>query len=308
MGALLQNTTVRQAVQVALAVGASIGVGSLISGQRWYWAVIAAFIVSLGVGSRWEAAVKGLQRLFGTIAGIVVGIFLASAVSGHTNLIFALVLVCLFFAFYAFQSAYGVMTFCITLMLALLYGLLGEFEPHLLVLRLEETAAGAAIGVLANIFVLPIRQNEAFAQAARDYLDALSRAISAAGRPDKYAAIVDLRKKTQSLRNSIGAARRGWLPLVPMPYRRAVRAAMRCAYLVRELAEAESVPSRPVENLVERIAGIRRRLDGAQEPVPPLERRGLEFSARSDRILAATRIAVARLDRYLALVLQQRRS
>lgn len=199
-----------------------------------------------------------------------------------------------------------IMTFCITLMLALLYGLLGEFAPHLLVVRLEETAAGALIGVLSSVFILPVRQNEAFSDAARAYLDALCKAISSAGAPDATAAIADLRKKMQALRNSVGAARRGWLPLVPVPYRLAVRAAMRCAYLARELVGQEHVPAESSDHLFRRIRRIRRRLEGADEPAEPLPPQGFEFSASTDRIFAACRLSLARLDRYLVLVTKQR--
>ena len=82
-GPIWQNPVLRQAVQVTLSVGLSIELGTLISAQRWYWAAIAAFIVGLGVGSRGEALTKALQRVGGTIAGLVVGIFLARAVSGQ---------------------------------------------------------------------------------------------------------------------------------------------------------------------------------------------------------------------------------
>ncbi len=90
---------------------------------------------------------------------MVVGIYLGAAASGHREIVYALVLICVFVGFYAFQQAYGVMTFCITLMIALLYGLLGAFKPELLLLRLEETAAGAAIALLAAVIVLPLRQD-----------------------------------------------------------------------------------------------------------------------------------------------------
>ncbi len=42
---------------------------------------------------------------------------------------------------------YSLMTFWITTMLALLYGLLGEFSLGVLMLRIEETAIGAVIGI-----------------------------------------------------------------------------------------------------------------------------------------------------------------
>lgn len=233
--AWLENPAVRQAVQTAFGVGAAIAVGTVISGQRWYWAVIAAFIVGMGVGSRGEAAVKAVQRIAGTILGVAVGIGVAVAINGHTFLAIGLVLVFAFFAFYAFQVAYGTMIFFITLMLALLYGMLGWFRPELLILRLEETVAGAAIGIVAVFLILPMPQSEAFSRAFEDYLDALGRLLVPPGQQsDAEGAIKDLQARTQALRNAHGSVKRGWPGFIGPPYRDTIRAAMRCTYLVRE--------------------------------------------------------------------------
>ncbi|HVV94094.1 MAG TPA: FUSC family protein [Hyphomicrobiales bacterium] len=236
-GRIWDEPAVRQAVQAAAAVALAMGCGALLSGQRWYWAVIAAFIVSIGVGSRGEVLVKALQRLAGTLGGIVVGIVLAAAVAGQTDLVFALVLVCVFFAFYAFQAAYGVMIFCITVMLALLYGLLGRFGVGFLELRFAETGVGAAAGVLVSMTVLPIRQHDLFRDAARDFLDALARTVRAMLGEGGNAGEVsrEMQVKAQAVRDTVGSLKRGWAPLAPMRYRHAVRAVRGCAYLTREL-------------------------------------------------------------------------
>lgn len=54
---------------------------------------------------------------------------------------------CLFCAFYFMTVSYSLMIFWITTMLVLLNGLLGEFTIDVLLLRIEETALGAVIGV-----------------------------------------------------------------------------------------------------------------------------------------------------------------
>ncbi|HZD92295.1 MAG TPA: FUSC family protein [Pseudolabrys sp.] len=302
MQALLAKQPVRQAIQAGLGVALAIGIGTLISGQRWYWAVIAAFIISIGVGSRGEALVKAAQRVAGTIAGIIAGMFLAAAVAGKTNLSFGLVLVCVFFAFYAFQAAYSVMIFCITLMLALLYGLLGLFQPHLLVLRLEETAAGAAAGIIVIMLVLPIRQSDTFADAARDFLDALSAALRAMASGDERHvadATADLQSKTQALRQSVGGLKRGWLPFVPMTYRRAVRAAMRAAYVAREMAQRGGIGAARANELAQRAQAARRRLDENTRPAVPEANTHSHSDAPADRLYAAMLEATDRLDERL---------
>lgn len=307
MQALLAKPPVRQAIQAGLGVAIAIGIGTAISGQRWYWAVIAAFIVGIGVGSRGEALVKAAQRIAGTIAGIVVGIVLAALVSGETKLSLGLVLVCVFVAFYAFQAAYSVMIFCITLMLALLYGLLGLFQPHLLVLRLEETAAGAAAGIFAIMIALPIRQSDTFADAARDFLDALAAAMRAmAGGQEQEVtdAVAALQNKTQALRQSVGGLKRGWLPFVPMTYRRAVRAAMRAAYLAREMAQRGGIGAELSAQLAARVEAARERLDTSALAPTHTEPHSAS-DAPEDRLFAAMLEATARLDGRLHAALRR---
>jgi uncharacterized membrane protein YccC len=54
------------------------------------------------------------------------------------------------------KVTYSLMTFWISTMLALMYGLLGQFTFSLLLLRIEETAVGAVLGMAAAMLVLPI--------------------------------------------------------------------------------------------------------------------------------------------------------
>src|ERR1700716_4347228 len=63
------------------------------------------------------------------------------------------------------------MALWITAVLAVLYGLIGQFSVQTLVLRIEETAAGAAMGMLAAYLVLPKRTRAAFGEALDDLVD-----------------------------------------------------------------------------------------------------------------------------------------
>lgn len=305
---LIGNPTVRQALQAGGGVAMAIVAGSVISGQRWYWAAIAAFIVGVGVASRGEALIKGLQRSTGTFLGMVVGVFLASALSGHTDWSLGLVLVCVFFAFYAFQAAYSVMMFYLTLMLALLYGLIGQFQPHLLVLRLEETAAGAAAGVLAGLFTLPSQQSR-FAATARDYLECLASAIReiSKGNGDLSSdELAKLRVETQALRHSIGALKRGWIPLVSMQYRRCIRSAMRLSYLVREMSRRHELSRDQATRLLDEIEAIQALLDG--ESPRPKHAEAEKAAQRGEDPLFTTALgAVMDLREHLCAVLGRTR-
>ena len=148
--------TTRQAIQVAVAASLAIVVGEIVSPSHWYWAAIAAFVIFAGTNSWAETLDKGWQRLLGTVLGVPSGVLVATLVSGNKIASLAMIFVCLFCAFYFMKVTYSLMTFWISTMLALMYGLLGEFTYGLLLLRIEETAVGAVIGIAAAVLVLPI--------------------------------------------------------------------------------------------------------------------------------------------------------
>lgn len=169
--------TTRQAVQVSVAASLAIVVGELVSPARWYWAVIAAFVIFAGTNSWGETLTKGWQRLLGTLLGVPCGVLVATLLTGHKTAALAGIFVCLFCAFYFMTVTYSLMTFWITTMLALLYGLLGQFSFGVLMLRIEETAIGAVIGVTVAVVVLPTNTRTAIRSDTRAFLTSLSALI-----------------------------------------------------------------------------------------------------------------------------------
>jgi uncharacterized membrane protein YccC len=169
--------TTRQAIQVSVAASLAIVIGESVSPARWYWAVIAAFVVFAGTKSWGEILTKGWQRLLGTALGVPSGVLIATLVSGNTAASLVMIFVCLFCAFYFMKVTYSVMTFWITTMLALLYGLLGQFTFSLLLLRIEETAIGAVIGVGVAMLVLPVKTRTHIRNDARAFFTTLSEVI-----------------------------------------------------------------------------------------------------------------------------------
>jgi len=171
--------TTRQAIQVSIAAALAIVTGELVSPARWYWAVIAAFVIFAGTNSWGETLTKGWQRLLGTMLGVPSGMLVATLVAGNKVESLVLIFVCLFCAFYFMKVTYSLMTFWITTMLALLYGLLGRFSFGVLMLRIEETAIGAVIGVTVAILVLPTNIRTTIRNDTRAFLTSLSALIQA---------------------------------------------------------------------------------------------------------------------------------
>lgn len=155
-GSGLARPTTRQAFQATTASALALLVGQLLSEERWYWAVGTAWWIFVNTASRGETLVRGFRRVFGTVIGIAVGLLVAVPLHGAPAPTAALVAVCVFGIFYTAAVSYSWMMLAVTVMVSLLYGLLGVLDPGLLGLRLVETGVGALCAALAVALVLPV--------------------------------------------------------------------------------------------------------------------------------------------------------
>lgn len=171
---------VRVAIQMAVAVGAAIILGDVLSGRRFYWAVIAAFVTFMGANNASEQVRKGINRVIGTVVGALVGATLAHLVGNHTYVAIAVILGAIFFGLYLMRVSYAFMVIGITVMVSQLYVQLDEFSDSLLLLRLEETALGAAVAAVTVVCVLPLRTGRVARVAAREFLTALDEVVAKA--------------------------------------------------------------------------------------------------------------------------------
>jgi uncharacterized membrane protein YccC len=167
----------RTAIQMGIAVGAAIALGDVVSGRRFYWAVIAAFVTFMGVNNSAEQARKALVRVVGTVVGIGVGSLVVDAVGHHTYWSIAVILFSLFLGLYLVRISYAFMVIGITVTVSQLYMQLGEFSNSLLVLRLEETALGAAVAIAVVMLVLPLRTRRVLRVALRDHVQAVEQLV-----------------------------------------------------------------------------------------------------------------------------------
>ncbi|GAA2293140.1 FUSC family protein [Streptomyces hawaiiensis] len=251
----LQRPTTRAAVQVAVGSALAIVGGELLSTQRWYWAVLTCWIVFLNTASTGEILVKGYRRLLGTVFGVVAGIVLAGLVGRHTWTAFALVLVLIFAMFYSAPLSYTLMSFFVTAMLGLLYTLLHTYSLDVLVLRIEETALGAACGVVAAALVLPVRTDRRTNELLGTVLERLAEVTEAAVGQLSGGPADELLDKARDLDQSLADLRAATQPLIhpvtPLRTRRntaryVVALLETCAYHARTLAAtAELLPTHP---------------------------------------------------------------
>ncbi|MGW0582097.1 FUSC family protein, partial [Streptomyces sp. NPDC002920] len=266
----LKRPTTRAAVQVAVGSSLAIVGGELLSSNRWYWAVLTCWIVFINTSSTGEILVKGYRRLLGTVLGVVAGIVLAGAVGHHTWTAFAVVLLCVFAMFYTAPLSYTLMSFFVTAALGVLYTLLHTYSLSVLVLRIEETALGAACGVVAAALVLPVHTDRRTNELLSTVLDRLAEVTEAAvdqlsGSPP--ADLLDLaRDLDQSLADLRAATQPLTHPVTPLRTRRntaryVVALLETCAYHARSLAAtAELLPTHPSIAADPRLRGAGERI------------------------------------------------
>jgi uncharacterized membrane protein YccC len=165
----------RTAIQIGVAAGAAVALGDLLSGRRFYWAVIAAFITFMGANNSGEQVRKAFFRVAGTVIGIAAGSLLVTAIGHHTYWSITVILVALFLGLYLLRINYSFMVLAVTVLVSQLYVQLSEFSNSLLLLRLEETALGAATAVVVVIVILPLRTRRVLRIALRDQIQAIGR-------------------------------------------------------------------------------------------------------------------------------------
>lgn len=169
----------RQALQVAVAGGLAIIFGRELSPVRYYWAVIAAFVMFTGTATRSETFLKGLNRVLGTLVGLVVAIWVAHLTAGHIQWVLFAIVACIFCGFYLIRLSYAYMIFFITIMIGQLYSVMHMFSPGLLLLRLEETAIGACVGFIVALIFVPLSTRDTIRRARDNLLGSLEELLNA---------------------------------------------------------------------------------------------------------------------------------
>lgn len=206
------NPSTKAAIQVAVATSAATVLGNLISPDRGYWAVLTAFLVFTGVSTRGEILSRAGHRIVGTIAGVVAGVLLAAEIGRNPALQIVVLVVCVFFAFYLATVAYFWLTFFVTVLLAMLYGLLGNFSAQVLEVRIAETAVGSLVGIASAYFIFSTKTRATFAAKVTDYLDQMERVIDTAVTAvltagDAGDLVADTRRMDNALKEAVTAGK-----------------------------------------------------------------------------------------------------
>ncbi len=297
----------RMATRVTLAAILAMAAGMALSPQRWFWAVITVYVVFLNARSRGDAFYKGGQRMGGTLLGIVSGLVLATLLAGDARLETVSLLLSVFGMYYFILVSYTLGIFCVTVMLGLLYGMLGASLESLLVLRLEETAIGATCAIVVAAFVLPDRTRDQVRRSGRAVLATLSEAVRASrlalsGAPaTPMEAIRRVDRQVADLRLALAPFTAGRSLLRRSAVERPVPALLDCVHWARSLAVAsqggphDHALARRAWQVEARLA----RLAGLEAEAPPPDGPAIPGAA------AEAGTALARLDESLGLLEQR---
>jgi uncharacterized membrane protein YccC len=234
----------RLAVQATLAVALAVVAGRAISGDRWYWAVLAAFVVFIRATTVGETFSRAWQRMLGTLVGVAIGLGVAALVGHRAFPAAAVGLLAIFLAYYLMRISYIGMIACFTVALALLYEEMGRAPAGLMELRLLETFAGAAIGVLVSALVLPVRSGARVRLLAAGVVRSATPAIERATTPgvraeDDEKLHEEIRNVDRALSDLRNALRPLWgwnVPVEPTVVTRKGRISAALAYATRRLA------------------------------------------------------------------------
>ena len=229
----------RQAIQGAVAAAGAGLAGYAISAQHWYWAVFAAFVVFTRVTSVGQTLAQAWKGIVANAGGVALGFAVAELVQGHTVLQLALLFVFVAAGFYAYRGLQAAYTMLLTAMLSMLYELLGKYTPGLLLVRLEETLAGAAIALVSGLLVFPVRTQDHSDRESTALLHEAARVLRetfhASGAPDSLQDVRALDRELQSLRGALGPVAGAGYGAAVAPHRRRLQLLGKLVYCLRHL-------------------------------------------------------------------------
>jgi uncharacterized membrane protein YccC len=177
LGVKSLSLPVRQAVQATVAMAITVALGPLVSTTQSYWSLIAVFIVFLGPATWEELAVKGRDRVLGTLIGVAVAVPLNDLVRGDPAAVIALVLVSCLLGHFLVNLSYSFMAFFITVCVFQLYASMHQYLPGMLLTRLTETALGAVVAVAVAGLVLRVSARDIAGRARRRFLQSVGQLL-----------------------------------------------------------------------------------------------------------------------------------
>jgi len=164
----------RMALQLLVGLAAAYTLGRWLFPDHWPWLVLSCYVVCSGNRGRGDVLHKGVLRLVGALVGTAGATLLSSPFPAGDRVAIVLLFVVMALASWLRSASYVFWAAGTTAMLALLQGYAGVGGIGELRERLLGVLLGAAVGVAASWFVLPVRSTAVFRRRWADALAALS--------------------------------------------------------------------------------------------------------------------------------------
>ncbi|MGO4594782.1 FUSC family protein [Leifsonia sp. 2TAF2] len=176
----------RMALQMAVALMAAFIVGWVVFPEHFMWVVLTAFLVCSGNRGRADVLHKSALRVVGALGGTLGAVALVAVLPRATGPgVVVAIFVALFVGTWLRPVSYAFWAVAVTLALSLLQELTGTAtltgEAGLLAERLVAIIVGAALGIAASWFVLPVRSTDVLRRRLSQMLVALGAVFSAPG-------------------------------------------------------------------------------------------------------------------------------
>lgn len=173
----------RMAIQLAVALTAAFLLGWLLFPEHAMWVVLTAFLVCSGNRGRGDVVHKSALRVVGALAGTIAAVALTAAAphaSGFGGVV--IIFVALFVGTWLRAYSYAFWALTVTLVLTLLQQLTGTAsltgETGMLAERMLAIVLGAALGIAASWFVLPVRSIDVLRRRLSELLTTVGAAIA----------------------------------------------------------------------------------------------------------------------------------
>ena len=167
-GTLRPIASTRMALQLAASVAAAFALGFWLFPEHWGWVVLTAYLVQSANRGRADVVYKSGLRILGAVAGTLLALTVAGVRLEGPPLVVVL-LVALAVGLFLRGISYAFWALVVTLVLTLLQGGAVDLWPRVLAILV-----GAACGVLASWFILPIRSEGVLRRRIATVLAALS--------------------------------------------------------------------------------------------------------------------------------------
>lgn len=148
------DPALRLGLQAALAVAAALGLAEFGFTDRPLWIAVTAMLIICG--SFGENLVRGAERALGTLAGVIAAHFVWLLAAPRPEIQLVAVGIAMFGFLATMGGTYRWPVFWATVMILMLLHYLRPTDP-IEVERLLDTLAGAAIGALSSLVLLPMR-------------------------------------------------------------------------------------------------------------------------------------------------------